>query len=97
MICRDRSIAVLLVVSLATGLASCRPWVEDHRPSGSTGRWTQPCERWRMAGVAAEDPAIRRALTFVERCQNVAADDRSSDSRFDDGGFFFSTTDPVRE
>lgn len=50
----------------------------------------------RIAGVAAEDPAIRNALAFVERCQNVAADDRPGDPRFDDGGFFFSTTDPVR-
>jgi squalene-hopene/tetraprenyl-beta-curcumene cyclase len=46
--------------------------------------------------VPAEDPAIRKALTFVERCQNVAADDRAGDPRFDDGGFFFTTTDPVR-
>ena len=50
----------------------------------------------RIAGVAAEDPAIRKALTFVERCQNVAAGDEGSDPRFDDGGFFFTTTDPVR-
>jgi hypothetical protein len=50
----------------------------------------------RIAGVAAEDPAIRKALTFVERCQNVAADNEGSDPRFDDGGFFFTTTDPVR-
>jgi hypothetical protein len=50
----------------------------------------------RIAGVAAEDPAIRKALAFVERCQNVAADDRAGDPRFDDGGFFFTTTDPVR-
>jgi hypothetical protein len=50
----------------------------------------------RIAGVAAEDTAIRKALTFVKRCQNLAADDRSDDPRFDDGGFFFTTTDPVR-
>jgi Prenyltransferase and squalene oxidase repeat len=50
----------------------------------------------RIAGVKAEDPAIRKALTFVERCQNVAAGDEGSDPRFDDGGFFFTTTDPVR-
>ena len=30
----------------------------------------------RIAGVAAEDPAIRKALTFVERCQNVAEADQ---------------------
>jgi squalene-hopene/tetraprenyl-beta-curcumene cyclase len=50
----------------------------------------------RIAGVVAEDPAIRSALTFVERCQNVADDERAGDPRFDDGGFFFTTTDPVR-
>jgi squalene-hopene/tetraprenyl-beta-curcumene cyclase len=50
----------------------------------------------RIAGVAADDPAIRKALTFVERCQNLAGDGRAGDPRFDDGGFFFSTTDPVR-
>src|SRR5262249_20896450 len=50
----------------------------------------------RIAEVAAEDPAVRKALTFVERCQNVATDDRSGDPRFDDGGVFFSTTHPLR-
>jgi hypothetical protein len=50
----------------------------------------------RIAGVPAEDPAIRKALTFVERCQNIAEDDRAGDPRFDDAGFFFTTTDPVR-
>jgi hypothetical protein len=50
----------------------------------------------RIAGVAAEDPAIRKALAFVERCQNVADDEQAGDPRFDDGGFFFSTTDSVR-
>jgi hypothetical protein len=51
----------------------------------------------RIAGVAAEDPVIRKALAFVERCQNFAADEVSGDSRFDDGGFFFTTKDPARE
>ena len=46
----------------------------------------------RIAGIPADDPAIRKAVIFIERCQNVAA----SDPRYDDGGFFFSTTDPVR-
>jgi hypothetical protein len=50
----------------------------------------------RIAGVPAEDPAIRKALIFVERCQNVAGDGRAGDPRYDDGGFFFSMTDPVR-
>jgi squalene-hopene/tetraprenyl-beta-curcumene cyclase len=50
----------------------------------------------RIAGVAADAPAIRKALTFIERCQNLAARDQDGDSRYDDGGFFFSRTDPVR-
>ena len=50
----------------------------------------------RIAGAAADDPAIRKALVFIERCQNVAENDRAGDPRFDDGGFFFTTTDPVR-
>ncbi len=49
----------------------------------------------RVAGIPAEDPAIRKALIFVERCQNFA-DKKAADPRFDDGGFFFTTTDPVR-
>ncbi len=50
----------------------------------------------RIAGIGAEDPAIRKALTFIERCQNLAGGDQPGDPQFDDGGFFFSTTDPVR-
>jgi squalene-hopene/tetraprenyl-beta-curcumene cyclase len=50
----------------------------------------------RIAGVAARDPVIRKALLFVERCQNIAARRDEHDARFDDGGFFFSPTDPVR-
>jgi hypothetical protein len=50
----------------------------------------------RIAGVRSDDPAIRDALTFLQRCQNVAANDDDRDPRFDDGGFFFSPTDAVR-
>ena len=50
----------------------------------------------RIAGMAADDPAIRKALTFIERCQNVAVSDQDGDPQYDDGGFFFSQTDPVR-
>jgi squalene-hopene/tetraprenyl-beta-curcumene cyclase len=50
----------------------------------------------RIAGMAADDPAIRKALIFIERCQNVAVSDQDGDPRYDDGGFFFSRTDPVR-
>ncbi len=49
-----------------------------------------------IAGVEVGDPAIRKALTFLERCQNLAASNQERDPRYDDGGFFFSRTDPVR-
>ena len=50
----------------------------------------------RIAGVEANDPAIRKALTFIVRCQNVAVNEEDGDPQYDDGGFFFSRTDPVR-
>jgi hypothetical protein len=50
----------------------------------------------RIAGLRADDPAIRKALIFIERCQNVDVSDRDIEPQFDDGGFFFSPTDPVR-
>jgi hypothetical protein len=50
----------------------------------------------RIAGVPAEDPAIRQALRFVARCQNLPEDGRDGDPAFDDGGFFLTPTDPVR-
>jgi hypothetical protein len=50
----------------------------------------------RIAGMEADDPAIRKALTFVQRCQNVAMSEEYRDPQYDDGGFFFSQTDPVR-
>ena len=50
----------------------------------------------RIAGIPADDPAIRKALTFIEKCQNLVLGDVEGDPQYDDGGFFFSTTDPVR-
>jgi hypothetical protein len=50
----------------------------------------------RIAGVGADEPAIRKALTFIERCQNLALSAEDGDPRYDDGGFFFTQTDPVR-
>jgi len=44
----------------------------------------------RLAGAAADDPALVRARGFVERCQNFAAGEGAPDARFDDGGFFHS-------
>ncbi len=49
----------------------------------------------RLAGVPPEDPAIRDALVFVERCQNFAADPANRGT-FDDGGFFFTTSNRVQ-
>jgi hypothetical protein len=45
-----------------------------------------------VGGGTPEDPAIRKALRFVERCQNFDKGDPS----FDDGGFFLTPTDPAR-
>jgi squalene-hopene/tetraprenyl-beta-curcumene cyclase len=50
----------------------------------------------RINGASADDPAIRNALIFISRCQNFTdAGSRADDAR-DDGGFFFTPTDPVR-
>jgi squalene-hopene/tetraprenyl-beta-curcumene cyclase len=50
----------------------------------------------RIAGATADDPSIRKALRFVVRCQNLSDESRNDDPAFDDGGFFFTPTDPVR-
>jgi hypothetical protein len=50
-------------------------------------------EALRAAG-AADDPALKKALVFVEHCQNWRDDHR--DTALDDGGFFFIYDDPVR-
>lgn len=51
----------------------------------------------RSVGIDPSDPSIRKALVFIQRCQNLPADGREPDPAFDDdGGFFFSPTDPVR-
>ncbi len=49
----------------------------------------------RIAGAEADDPAIRAALIFVERCQNWSGGD-FPEHEFDDGGFVFSPCDPSR-
>ncbi len=46
----------------------------------------------RTAGRAADDPAVRRALAFVERCQNLPLSGEPADPLRDDGGFFMSPT-----
>jgi hypothetical protein len=50
----------------------------------------------RIIGVAADAPEIRKAIVFIQRCQNVAAEGGIYDPRYDDGGFFLTPTDPVR-
>ena len=62
-----------------------RPLVDALRGRGAADR-----------RLEADDPAIRKALTFIQRCQNFAEGDRDADPRYDDGGFFFSPTDPVQ-
>lgn len=53
-------------------------------------------EALRAAGVPADDPVFRRALVFVERCQNYPDDPAGRDPTFDDGGFFFIHDDAAR-
>ncbi|MEE9293607.1 MAG: prenyltransferase/squalene oxidase repeat-containing protein, partial [Phycisphaerae bacterium] len=47
----------------------------------------------RFGRVPSDDPVYDEILIFVERCQNFSQDPQRSDAAFDDGGFFFSTTD----
>jgi Prenyltransferase and squalene oxidase repeat len=53
-------------------------------------------EALHAAGVKPEEPLYRKALVFVQRCQNDAEDPKTRDPAFDDGGFFFIYDDPVR-
>ncbi len=46
----------------------------------------------RLGGAMVDDPAIRKALRFIERCQNF----NTGDPTLDDGGFFLTPTDPAR-
>jgi squalene-hopene/tetraprenyl-beta-curcumene cyclase len=50
----------------------------------------------RIAGASADDPAVRKAMRFVVRCQNLPEEGEEDAPDFDDGGFFFTPTDPVR-
>src|SRR5438445_2743680 len=53
-------------------------------------------EALRAAGITDEDPAISPALLFAERCQNLPPEGYQGDDKFDDGGFFFSSAEPIR-
>ncbi len=46
----------------------------------------------RAGGVDAKDPAIQKAVRFVERCQNFR-EPAARDPKLDDGGFFFILED----
>jgi squalene-hopene/tetraprenyl-beta-curcumene cyclase len=50
------------------------------------------------AKIPTTAPEYRKALGFVERCQNYADDPGlpQRDPRLDDGGFFFSPADPIQ-
>lgn len=50
----------------------------------------------RLAQTPADDPIYDDVLCFVQRCQNYGDDPAAADPAFDDGGFFFSPTDPAR-
>ncbi|MHC4482457.1 MAG: prenyltransferase/squalene oxidase repeat-containing protein [Planctomycetota bacterium] len=50
----------------------------------------------RSAGIPREDPVWKNVLVFVKKCQNFSDDPAKSDPRFDDGGFFFITNDPLQ-
>jgi hypothetical protein len=50
----------------------------------------------RHAGIPASDPIYREIESFVARCQNFSAGAERRDERFDDGGFFFTPSDPAR-
>jgi len=50
----------------------------------------------RSARIPLSDPAWKKVLVFVKRCQNFADDPARADPRFDDGGFFFIPNDALQ-
>jgi hypothetical protein len=53
-------------------------------------------EALQAAGAKADDAAFRKALVFVQCCQNYSDDPEQREPAYDDGGFFFIYDDPVR-
>ncbi|MBI1314380.1 hypothetical protein GC176_24050 [bacterium] len=49
-------------------------------------------EALKSAGVAADDPAMQKALTFVSRCQNLESEHNNTPfaAKVNDGGFYYS-------
>ena len=50
----------------------------------------------RLGPVPLEDAAYGEVRLFVQRCQNFREDLDQADSAYDDGGFFFTTSDAAR-
>jgi hypothetical protein len=50
----------------------------------------------RCAGIDSTDPAVRKARSFIVRCQNYSDETTGLDASYDDGGFFFIQEDDVR-
>jgi len=50
----------------------------------------------RSAKTPSDDPAFRRALVFIERCQNFKEKPAEDSSAYDDGGFFFIPDDAAQ-
>jgi squalene-hopene/tetraprenyl-beta-curcumene cyclase len=53
-------------------------------------------EALQAAGCSPDDPAFKKALIFVQRCQNFSEEVSQADASYDDGGFFFIYDDAVR-
>jgi squalene-hopene/tetraprenyl-beta-curcumene cyclase len=49
-------------------------------------------EALKSAGVAADDPAMQKALTFVSRCQNLETEHNNTPfaAKVNDGGFYYT-------
>ena len=87
------------------GWGYCRVVPRKHRPGdlltpplteSNLSGTTYALAALKDAGVPRDDPAFKKAVVFVQRCQNWPDDEKSRDPRFDDGGFFFIYDDPVR-
>jgi squalene-hopene/tetraprenyl-beta-curcumene cyclase len=53
-------------------------------------------EALRSTNCPSDDPALKNALVFVQRCQNFSGEANRADVTFDDGGFFFIYDDGAR-
>lgn len=61
---------------------------KEGKPSGNLSTTVFALEALREAGMPAEDPALRKALVFLQRCQNRSeSNDYTAVTVGDDGGF----------